>query len=302
MGWAMRPSLANARRAESHPFFPQVGNVGRQVLQNQKYVRWMGLLMVFLLCQGCGSGLREDPILRLGAEESLAQGKALMAEGKYRLARKYLLHTFEVEPNSPMGREGLLLAADSLFKEDTLSGYIEAESRYRDFLNRFPTSDQAGYAQFQIAKCLAERMEKPNRDQSTTHKAMAEFQEVLRLYPTTPYAGEAREQIVRVKDRLAEHEFVVGNFYLRYGIPRAAVNRFEKLLEEYPSYTGKDKLLFFLCRAYEENEQPENAAKTCDRLRQEFPDSRYSAKLPKEAPGDAQNKDSTPDLAVDGGL
>ena len=62
------------------------------------------LIVVALIGVGCGEGVENDPILRLSAKESLEQGKALMEQEKYIRAREYLIHAFEVEPNSAGGR------------------------------------------------------------------------------------------------------------------------------------------------------------------------------------------------------
>lgn len=259
------------------------------------------LPLLALLCLACGgSGLENDPVFQLSAAEALEEGKRLMAEGKYRQAQKYLTHAFEVEPNSLSGREGLLMAADALYYQNSGPALIEAESRYRDFLNRFPTSQQSAYAQFQIARCLTERMAKPDRDQSAARNALAEFQDVLRLYPTSEYAAQARDEMKRVTQMLAEHEFVVGKFYMRFGIPISAVSRFRDLLDDYPDYPERDKVLFYLCRAYERSEQPENAADTCNQLRQEFPDSRFAARARAAESDNANVDNSGTDLAADG--
>ena len=86
-----------------------------------------------------GRAEREDPLLRLSAAESLAEGQRLMGIEKYSQARKYLTHAFEVEPNSSSGREALLLVADSLYKQGGTQNLVQAEAKYRDFL---PLPDQ----------------------------------------------------------------------------------------------------------------------------------------------------------------
>jgi outer membrane protein assembly factor BamD len=240
------------------------------------------LAALLLALAGCRSGrAAEDPLLQLSALESLAQGKELLAQQKYGRARPYFTHAFEVEPNSAIGREGLLLAADTYYQEGGTTNYVQAEAKYRDFLNRFPTSEQAAYVQFQIANSLAKRMEKPDRDQTVTRKALEAYRELARLYPTSEYAAQAQEQIALVQNNLAEHEFAVGRFYLRYGIPVAAVQRFEFLLQEYPQYPGKDKVFYHLGLAYEQMDKPEDAAKAFDRLRAEYPQSPFLAEIPQ---------------------
>jgi outer membrane protein assembly factor BamD len=241
------------------------------------------LLAVLLLAlAGCRSGQDKDPILRLSAEESLAQGKALLANQKYGRARPYFTHAFEVEPNSPIGREGLLLAADTYYQEGGTTNYVQAEAKYRDFLNRFPTSEQAAYVQFQIANSLAKRMEKPDRDQTVTRKALQAYQELTRLYPTSEYAAQGQEQIGLVRNNLAEHEFQVGRFYLRFGLPVAASQRFEILLRDYPLYPERDKVMYLLGTAYDQSNQPEEAARAFDLLRTQFPQSPFISEIPEK--------------------
>lgn len=231
---------------------------------------------------GCRSGASQDPILKLAATESLAAGKELLAAKKYAKARPYFTHAYEVEPNSAQGRESLLLAADTYFLEGGNTNHIQSEAKYRDYLNRFPTSDQAAYAQFQVANSLAERMERPDRDQAVTRKALEAYKDLLRLFPTSEYAQQCQEKIVLVRANLAEHEFVVGRFYQRYGIPGAASGRFEYLLKEFPEYPTKDKVLYYLGLAYSENAKAEDSQKTFERLRTEYPDSRWNREVPKQ--------------------
>lgn len=237
---------------------------------------------VMLLAVACGGrGPEDDPILRLSAEESLARGKELLEQEKYSDARPYLLHAFEVEPNSVAGRAALLLAADSFYLDGGQENYVRAESRYRDFLNRFPTSDRADYAQFQIANSLAQRAEPPDRDQTVTRQATEAYQDLLRLFPTSEHVEGAEKGLIEMRNRLAAHEWVVGHFYFRFGMFGAAASRFEYLLERYPEYPEIDRVLFYLGRARLQNQEPTEARDVFRRLREEYPDSPWIAEIPE---------------------
>lgn len=238
-------------------------------------------LVVFAVAgAGCRGGVKEDPILQLSAAESLAEGKRLMEAEKYAQARRYLSHAFEIEPNSVSGREALLLVADALFRQGGRDNLIQAEAKYRDFLNRFPTSDRAPYVQLQIGNALAGRVERPDRDQTVTVQAVTAFQELLRLYPASEEAAIGRERIVELRQRLAEHEFMVAWFYYRYGLPNATANRLQALLAAYPEYGAKDKVYYHLGLAHTQMGQHEEARKWYDRLREEFPASDFAAEIP----------------------
>jgi outer membrane protein assembly factor BamD len=240
------------------------------------------LLAPTFLLGGCGK--RENPILRLSAAEALEIGKQLLAEEKYYRAGQHLTHAFEVEPNSRSGREALLLSADALYLDGGTDNYIRCESKYRDFLNRFPTSDRADYAQFQAANCLAARAEKPDRDQSVTVKALEAYQELLRLYPTSPYIPEARKKMQEVTDRLAEHELLIGQFYLRYARGRlctAAIQRLTHVQQEYPGYSRMDSVLYHLGVAYEKCNRDDDAWEVLRELRSKYPESELMSEVPE---------------------
>jgi len=219
------------------------------------------LAPLLLVVAACGSRGANDPILRLSAAESLAEGKRLLEKERYAAARPYFSHAFEVEPNSAAGREALLLVADTLFLEGGDANLIQAEAKYRDFQNRFPTSDRAAYVQYKIAASLAGRMERPDRDQTSTEKARAALEDLLRLYPTSEYAEEARAELAR---------------------PVAAIARLEQLLERFPDYEARDKAMFNLALAYRAAKRADDAAATAAKLRAEFPESDYLEKLPED--------------------
>lgn len=231
-----------------------------------------------LLLTGCGK--TQDPILLLSSEEALNMGKQFLTDGKYSKASKHLTHAFEVEPNSRTGREALLLAADALYLQGGTDNLIKCEAKYRDFLNRFPTSDRSDYAQYKVAACLAARGERPDRDQKITRDALAAFQELLRLYPTSEHLADAREQVRELTDRLAAHELAVAEFYNNYGkfgICDAAISRLEGLQTDYPDYRAMDAVLYNLGVAYSRCLKGLEANKVFEDLRRQYPDSPYIA-------------------------
>jgi len=243
---------------------------------------WL-LIPLVLATTGCG-GRRDDPILRLSASEALDLGKQLLEQEKYYKARQHLTHAFEVEPNSRSGREALLLAADAFFLHGGPDNYIKCEAKYRDFLNRFPTSERADYAQFRVASCLSKRVEKADRDQKVTREAITAFEELLRLYPTSSYIPEARQEIILITDRLAAHELTIGAFYSNYygsGICQATIQRLENLGEEYPAFSRMDEVHYYLGVAYRKCRRQDDAEREIAALLRDYPDSPFVAKMQK---------------------
>lgn len=252
-------------------------------MQTMRSLMWVLLLVGTVASVACkGGGVKEDPILRLSAEEALTQGKDLVEKKKFNQAAQYFDHAFEVAPNSATGREALLLAAEAYFLNGGTENFIKAEAKYRDYLNRFPTSERSDYVQLQIANCLAEQMGKPDRDQSPTIKALTAFESVQQLYPTSSHATEVEAKIVEIRQSLAEHEYRVGRYNYRRRLYTAAVWRLEGIVEDFPDYQEMDKALYMLGMSNYKGKRPEPAAEIFEQLRTEYPESRYIKKIPKE--------------------
>jgi len=239
--------------------------------------RALGTPVAGLLCcafwLACGDGVIDDPILRLSSEEAFAKGQELMAAEKFDSAREHFAHAFQTAPNSEIGREALLLQADAYYLAGGESNFIRAEGKYRDFNNRYPTSDKGAYVQFQIASSLEKRERKPDRDTTETTKAIVAHEELLALYPTSEYAAEALAAVERLNVTLAEHEYLVAKYQFRRGLHKAAIDRIEYLMEHFPEYPEMDKALCILGRARHQLKESEEAEKIYARLRSEYPES-----------------------------
>jgi len=242
------------------------------------------LLATLPLCLvGCkGSGVDNDPILQLSADESLERGRQLMEAGKYGSAGEYLAHAFEVAPNSESGREALLLSADALYLDGGVANFIKAQAKYTDFQNRFPTSDRSDYVQFQIANCLEKQTRKPDRDQTPTIDALDAYDDLVRLYPTSEYIDEGQLQIVVLRQKMADHEFIVGRYNMTRKLHPAAIHRFDGLLEQYPDYDEIDKVLYFKGVSQLRWKKCKEADQTFAQLRSEYPESKYVKQVPQK--------------------
>ena len=240
-------------------------------------------LTLLLLAAGCSGAKKPDKLtqelLARPKEELFQKGKALIENKKYDQGRKYLTFVFETYPNDPLGRDALLMVADSFFKQGGSGGYTEARFRYRDYLNRYPGAPRRDYARYQFALTYDKEMERPDRDQTPTREAIDQYQALIREYPTSGFAGAARERVRLLQDVLAEHEFSVGYFYMRKGAASAALARFTDLEQRYPEYGARDKLYFYAARVLEKLGRRQEAERYYARLTTEFPDSEYARKV-----------------------
>jgi outer membrane protein assembly factor BamD len=253
--------------------------------------------LAILLVSACSGTKKPDAItqelLSKPKEQLFEKGKALIERKKYEQGRKYLTFVFETYPNDPLGRDALLMVADSFFKQGGTTGYTEARFRYRDYLNRYPGASRRDYARYQFALTYDKEIENPDRDQTSTREAIDQYRALIREYPTSGFAGAARERVRVLSDLLAEHEFSVGYFYMRKGAPAAALARFTELEQRYPDYGARDKLLFYSARVLEKLGRREEADRYYGRVITEFPDSEFARKA-----RDARGQKSAPATAA----
>ena len=141
------------------------------------------------------------------------------------------------------------------FKKD----YVEATAAYEEFKKIHPTHEEIPYVQYQIGMAYFNQMLTLDRDQTSTQKALSNFEYLVANYPPSLFTEKANEKIRVCRKQLADHEFYIGNFYYKKGRFQAAASRFEGLLGKFPKMPEEDKTLFLLGKSYLEIDQGEKA-------------------------------------------
>ena len=195
-----------------------------------------------------------------------------MTDRKYNRARTFYTHVYENYPNDPLGRRSLLRVADSYFKQGDVVNLVEAQYKYRDFINRYPGSEFADYSMLQIANVAYKQMERPDRDQTKTHEAVEKFKEMIGAYPGSTHRPEAEEKLRKAYDRLAKHEHVIARFYMKRGRPDSAVIRLNNIVDRFPDYVERDAT--FSTWPLHSTPRPSGEARcTFERVISEFPEA-----------------------------
>jgi outer membrane protein assembly factor BamD len=197
-----------------------------------------------------GLGCRKPKDIDKGvpAAELLATADKQMKQGKFTEARTTLRHLEQYLPGSPEFPKAKLLLGDSFFFQSSPS-FPEAEVEYTSFLNYFPRHEMRDYALYHRALCHFSSIESAERDQTETRKALDGFQQLLKESPGSPYVGETRAKILQCWRRIAEHELLVGVFYVNTYFYPGAERRLKSLLETYPDYVDRERAYFYLGEA-----------------------------------------------------
>ena len=208
----------------------------------------LALPLVCLLILGSGLACRKPKGDLYQGETSaqvLAQGSDYLKQGKIAKARTMLRYIEANMPGTKEYPEAKLLLGDSFFFDRTPS-YPEALVEYTGFLTYFPTDARRDYALYQIALCHYAAIDSAERDQTETRAAVQAFGQLLKESPGSPYAQQAKDKLTQCWRRIAEHELVVGIFYVNgYNYPGAQA-RLTSLLETYPDYVDRERAYYYL--------------------------------------------------------
>lgn len=242
----------------------------------RRYFLYLLLCLSIMACATDKTVVKEEPAFV--PEESFAKANELISSGKYEEARKVL----ETVKSKDGSQEYALLAririADTYFDDEA---YDEAVVEYESFLDLYPYSKYASYAQYKLAMSFFERMTTVDVGYSLAKKALDEFEKLQRVYPRNPYMDIIDNRIRACMNMLAEYEFYVGNFYYNKGSFNAAIGRFNGILKNYPASNKIPEVLYFTGLSYENLGQRDDALNTLTALINQFPSMKLSIEAKK---------------------
>ncbi len=175
-------------------------------------------------------------------------------------------------PYSVWARRAQLMSAFSYYMAQQ---YPDAVSSAQRFLTIHPGNKDAPYANYLIAMSHYQQIEDVNRDQKITQQAADSFGELVRRYPQSRYAADARLKLDLINDHLAGKEMEVGRFYQRQGNWLAATIRFRTVIDKYQTTSHTPEALERLVESYLALGIPGEARKAAAVLGANYPGSEW---------------------------
>jgi outer membrane protein assembly factor BamD len=139
------------------------------------------------------------------------------------------------------------MSAYSYYEASKYNPAILAADR---FIQLHPGNKDAPYAYYLKAVSLYEQIVDVGRDQKKTEQATAALTELIRRFPQTEYARDARLKYDLTRDHLAGKEMNIGRYYLTRGQQVAAINRFRTVIEKYQTTSHVPEALHRLVESY----------------------------------------------------
>jgi len=164
--------------------------------------RWLGVAVLTSALAACG-GSKKDVYVEKPVDDLYNKAMDEMVEERFAGAAKTFDEVESQHPYSVWATKAQIMAA-----------YAEYE---------------AGNYYVQIADV--------GRDQKITDQALKALDDVVRRFPDSKYARDAKLKLDFTRDHLAGKEMEIGRYYLKRGQYLAAMNRFKRVVDNYQTTT-----------------------------------------------------------------
>lgn len=201
-----------------------------------------------------------------------ALAKSRLDRRDYEIAARLFDEVERQHPYSAWARRAQLMSSFSYYLAQK---YPEAVSSAQRFLTIHPGNREAPYAHYLIAMSYYQQIPDVTRDQRVSQQAADAFGELIRRYPQSRYAADARLKLDLINDHLAGKEMEVGRFYQRSGNWLASVARFRNVVDKYQTTTHTPEALQRLVESYLALGIPVEARKSAAVLGRNYPSSPY---------------------------
>jgi len=128
------------------------------------------------------------------------------------------------------------------------------------FIRLHPRHPSVDYAYYMKGLSAAEQnmglfsnrspVDATKRDPGSARSAFATFSELITQYPDSVYAGDARQRMLELRNRLARHEIHAANYYFKRGAYLAAANRGRYVIENFQQTPAVPDALAVMAQAY----------------------------------------------------
>jgi outer membrane protein assembly factor BamD len=217
----------------------------------------IALITVLLALSGCKSN-RERTLQRQGPEKLYQTAKQQLRSYDFNSAIK----TYEaLTARFPFTNEARQSRLDLIYAYYRAGESESAIDAAETFVRENPTHPRVDYAwyvrglvDFERTPNILERMfrvDLTERPPTTARKSFTAFKTVVEQYPSSEYAHDARKRMIFLRNRLADYEVHVAEYYLRRGAFVAAAQRAKGAVEQYDGAPGIREALAILIESYD---------------------------------------------------
>ena len=174
------------------------------------------------------------------AIESLQIGDAFYAAKKFREVENLL-------PQDKWASKASLMASYAEYSRSSYSSAIFSLERHVKY---YPADKNIAYAHYLMAMCYYEQILDEKKDLKPLLQAREKFEFIMRTYPDTDYATDARFKIDLIIDQLAAKEMSIARYYMKTEKWIPALNRLKIVVDQYDRTVFVEEALHRLVEVY----------------------------------------------------
>lgn len=234
--------------------------------------------VVTLALAGCASDQSAEDLAK--AERTLYLEARDALEGNNFIRSLELLKTLETK--YPLGRFSEQALLEQIYAQYRSQDFDTARATADRFIRLHPRHPQVDYAYYMkgLSSYMAGRymleglelIDISERDLGATRDAFTDFNALLKRFPDSRYAPDARQRMLYIRNVLARREVFIAQFYIRKGGYVAAIKRSQFALENYPTAGISGDALAALSEAYLHLGMEEQAREALTLLKKEYPE------------------------------
>lgn len=212
----------------------------------------------------------KQPVTQLPPDQLFERAIALINDRKWTESIAAFEQFVFQYPTHPRVQEARYRIAEGYFGKKE---YITAATEFSRLANDYPAGNYADDARFKVCESYHRLAPKAQLDQQYTRAAFDHCQSLISHYPSSEYVARAQAMSKELRDRLAEKEYIAGEYYFKRGAYDSAIIYYEATARDFPDTVFSPRALLRLLQTYETLGYKEEADATRQRLLKDYPDS-----------------------------
>jgi outer membrane protein assembly factor BamD len=216
-----------------------------------KHIIFLFIYIIFIVSCSKDKSKVEQVLLEQDVEAEMIlaykEGMKQLKKGDALFASKKFDEAEILFPQSIWATKASLMSAYALYSQNY---YDDAIFNLERHIRNYPKDEDLVYAHYLIAICYFEQLYDEKKDLKPLVRAREKFEHILKKYPNTDYAIDAKWKMGLIVDQMAAKEMYIGRYYMKMEKWIAAINRFKFVVQYYDTTIYIEEALHRLVEIY----------------------------------------------------
>ncbi len=235
----------------------------------------IALLALMAFIAGC-AGSDNEIVTEQSLPDIYANAYAEFNDENYEEAAMEFLKAETQHPASPWAADALVMAAYSHYMDRDFAGAILATDRFMRF---HPGHKDVPYVMYLRGMCYYRQVSDVRREPGMSAYALQQFETLAKRFPHSPYAKNAENKIIILKNYIAGKVMYAARNDMRAENWTSAINHLQTVVKDAQETVMTPEAMYRLTEAYTAIGLPEQATGYAQMLQLNFPDNEWTKKL-----------------------